>query len=198
MISSILFSCNLCKRCFTYLENWEEKIQNIILESKYQNITSISGVPSWMGIIIDKLMKKMKATCLSDLWPNIELFMHGGISFENYKKSFENYINKKKINFLETYNASEGFFGIQYEKENSDLLLLIDHGIFYEFIPISNGKEEITQITTLENVKINQIYSMVITTNGGLWRYQIGDTIRFTSIKPYKILSIAGSLPPRF
>jgi hypothetical protein len=113
--------------------------------------------------------------------------MHGGISFQNYRKSFENYINKREINYMELYNASEGFFGIQNQKEKSDLLLLIDHGIFYEFIPLENGQEKEEDIISLENVQINKIYAMVITTNGGLWRYKIGDTIRFTSIKPYKI-----------
>tara|TARA_B100000530_G_scaffold336266_1_gene290497 strand:- start:5298 stop:6794 length:1497 start_codon:yes stop_codon:yes gene_type:complete len=169
------------------LEDWEKKITNIIEESFNQNITNISGVPSWMAVIINQLMDKMDVKCLTDIWPNLELYMHGGISFQNYRKSFENYINKREINYMELYNASEGFFGIQNQKEKSDLLLLIDHGIFYEFIPIENGQEKEEDIVSLENVQINKIYAMVITTNGGLWRYKIGDTIRFTSIKPYKI-----------
>ena len=173
------------------LENWEKKIQQIITESLNQNITSISGVPSWMAIIINQLMTKMDIKCLTEIWPNIELYMHGGVSFENYKESFNNYINKKPIHYLELYNASEGFFGIQNEMNKSDLLLLINHGIFYEFIPIEDGQEKEEEIIPLESVKVNQIYSMVITTNGGLWRYRIGDTIRFTSLAPYKI-KIAG------
>ena len=169
------------------LEDWEKKITNIIEESCNQNITNISGVPSWMAVIINQLMDKMDVKCLTDIWPNLELYMHGGISFQNYRKSFEHYINKREINYMELYNASEGFFGIQNQKKKSDLLLLIDHGIFYEFIPIRNGQEKEEDIISLENVQINKIYAMVITTNGGLWRYKIGDTIRFTSIKPYKI-----------
>ena len=169
------------------LEDWEKKITNIIQESQNQNITNISGVPSWMAVIINQLMDKMNVTCLTDIWPNLELYMHGGISFQNYRKSFEHYINKKNINYMELYNASEGFFGIQNQKGKSDLLLLIDHGIFYEFIPIENGEEKEDEIISLENVQINKIYSMVITTNGGLWRYRIGDTIKFTSLIPYKI-----------
>ena len=169
------------------LEDWEKKITNIIEESCNQNITNISGVPSWMAVIINQLMDKMDVTCLTDIWPNLELYMHGGISFQNYRKSFNYYINKREINYMELYNASEGFFGIQDQKEKSDLLLLINHGIFYEFIPIEKGQEKEEDVISLENVQINTIYAMVITTNGGLWRYKIGDTIRFTSIKPYKI-----------
>jgi len=169
------------------LENWEKKINQIILESKYKNITSISGVPSWTAIIINQLMRKMNIQCLTELWPNIELYMHGGISFENYRESFKNFINKKPMYYLELYNASEGFFGIQNELKKTDLLLLVDHGVFYEFIPIEDGEEKEEKIIPLEYVKMNQIYAMVITTNGGLWRYRIGDTIRFTSLNPYKI-----------
>jgi len=145
-------------------------------------------VPSWTIIIINELIKKLNIEYLTDVWPNLELYMHGGISFDNYRDSFKNYIKYENINYLELYNASEGFFGIQNEPNKSDLLLLVNHGIFYEFIPIKNGLEIEDDIVSLDDVKLNIIYAMVITTNGGLWRYKIGDTIKFTCLKPYKII----------
>ncbi|MBF26175.1 MAG: hypothetical protein CMP49_06690 [Flavobacteriales bacterium] len=169
------------------LDDWEKKITYIIKEAKNKNITSISGVPSWTLIIIKKIMQDLDVKCLSDIWPNLELYMHGGVSFQNYRESFNYCINKKNINYLELYNASEGFFAIQNEYNKTDLLLLLNHGIFYEFIPLKNGEFNYNSIIPLEDVKLNQIYSMTISTNGGLWRYQIGDTVKFTSLKPYKI-----------
>ena len=169
------------------LDDWSEKIKQIIQETYQQNITSISGVPSWTIINLNELMQKHGINCLTECWPNLELYMHGGISFDNYKHTFTNYFKRKKINYLELYNASEGFFGIQNDPDTSDLLLLVNHGVFYEFIPIENGFEKPEQIISLKDVKLNVLYAMVISTNGGLWRYKIGDTIRFTSITPYKI-----------
>ena len=168
------------------LNDWEKKIENIINESVCQNIISISGVPSWTSMILHEILKKTKKKSICELWPNIELYMHGGIHFDNYKTTFESFF-KKKINYLELYNASEGFFGIQNNLEKSDLLLLIDHGIFYEFTPIEKGKEINEKTIALKDVQLNKIYAMIITTNGGLWRYKTGDTIQFTSINPYKI-----------
>jgi hypothetical protein len=169
------------------LDDWSEKIKQIIKETHNQNITSISGVPSWTIIILNKLMKKHGINCLTECWPNLELYMHGGISFDNYKNTFHKYFESKKINYLELYNASEGFFGIQNEPDKSDLLLLINHGVFYEFIPIEGGLEKPEKIISLKDVKLNVLYAMIISTNGGLWRYKIGDTIIFTSKQPYKI-----------
>ncbi len=168
------------------IENWEQKIKQIIQESVNKNITSISGVPSWTMMILDQLMKKRNNQCLSEIWPNLELYMHGGINFDPYKNQFHKCMNSKKLNYLELYNASEGFFGIQNEFTKSDLLLLINHGIFYEFSPINDDASK-KEIIPLQEVEINKIYSMIITTNGGLWRYEIGDTVMFTSLKPYKI-----------
>ena len=171
------------------IENWEQKIQQIIQESTNKNITSISGVPSWTMMILDQLMKKRNNQCLSEIWPNLELYMHGGISFEPYKNQFADFINSKKLNYLEIYNASEGFFGIQNDFEKNDLLLLINHGIFYEFSPIrtNHDNSRTKTIIPLKEVELNKTYAMIITTNGGLWRYKIGDTVTFTSLKPYKI-----------
>ena len=169
------------------LKDWDTKIKHIIDESKNKNITSISGVPSWTIIIMNQLMTNTQINCLSEVWPNLELYMHGGISFKSYRTSFKNLTKNKNINYLELYNASEGFFGIQNNPNKSDLLLLINHGIFYEFIPVENGIQLKENVVPLHKVKTNQIYAMIITTNSGLWRYEIGDTIIFTSTNPYKI-----------
>tara|TARA_B100000902_G_C27277113_1_gene899475 strand:+ start:305 stop:1804 length:1500 start_codon:yes stop_codon:yes gene_type:complete len=168
------------------LDDWEKKINKIIKECQNANIVSISGVPSWTIIIINKLLSRQKKQNLSEIWPNLELYLHGGVSFENYKNTFNNFCTKK-INYIETYNASEGFFGIQNEPNKSDLLLLIDHGIFYEFIPIENGLEIQEKTISLKDVELNTCYALIISSNGGLWRYKIGDTIKFTSTHPYKI-----------
>ena len=168
------------------IENWEQKIKQIIQESVNKNITSISGVPSWTMMILDQLMKKRNNQCLSEIWPNLELYMHGGINFDPYKNQFHKCMNSKKLNYLELYNASEGFFGIQNDFTKSDLLLLINHGIFYEFSTINDDTSK-KEVIPLQEVELNKVYSMIITTNGGLWRYEIGDTVMFTSLKPYKI-----------
>ncbi len=168
------------------LDDWEKKIEKIIRETQNANIVSISGVPSWTIIIINEILSTQKKQHLSEIWPNLELYMHGGVSFDNYKNTFNNFFSSK-INYLETYNASEGFFGIQNDPAKSDLLLLIYHGIFYEFIPIKNGVEIQKETISLQDVKLNTCYALIISSNGGLWRYKIGDTIKFTSIHPYKI-----------
>tara|TARA_A100001011_G_scaffold392255_1_gene479453 strand:- start:581 stop:2092 length:1512 start_codon:yes stop_codon:yes gene_type:complete len=170
------------------MEDWEKKIDLIIQESIKQNITSISGVPSWTIFIMNQLIEKHNITYLNEIWPNLELYIHGGVNFENYRQSFSQNVINNHINYLEIYNASEGFFGIQDNAKKSDLLLLINHGVFYEFIPIYNGKEQQSKIIPLELVDVNTIYAIVITTNGGLWRYKIGDTVQFVSLKPYKIV----------
>ena len=137
---------------------------------------------------MNQLIEKHNITYLNEIWPNLELYIHGGVNFENYRQSFSQNVINNHINYLEIYNASEGFFGIQDNAKKSDLLLLINHGVFYEFIPIYNGKEQQSKIIPLELVDVNTIYAIVITTNGGLWRYKIGDTVQFVSLKPYKIV----------
>ncbi len=168
------------------LNDWEQKINAIFEETRNKNITSISGVPSWTIVILNKIINKLKIKHLNEIWPNLELYMHGGINFETYKRSFKKLISNN-IHYLELYNASEGFFAIQNETNKKDLMLLLNHGVFYEFIPVKNGKEYEDQIIPLNKVKLGIKYSMVITTNGGLWRYKIGDVIYFTSTNPFKI-----------
>ncbi|OUV54705.1 MAG: hypothetical protein CBC73_03990 [Flavobacteriales bacterium TMED113] len=168
------------------MSDWEKKMEKIADEAIDQNISSMSGVPSWTMVLLRKVLQKTGKSKICEVWPNLELYMHGGISMQPYKKEFDEVIGKK-INYLEIYNASEGFFGIQNYLDDSSLLLMLDYGIFYEFIPIVNNEQKVDKITSIEGVKLNVNYAMVISTNGGLWRYNIGDTIIFTSLKPYKI-----------
>ena len=168
------------------MSNWEKKIEKMISEIINKDVRSISGVPSWTIILLEKVLQKTKKKEIKEIWPNLELYMHGGISMAPYINSFNKLIGKK-INYLEIYNASEGFFAIQNNLKSKDLLLMLDYGVFYEFIPIVNGQES-SDIISLKKVQKNKNYAMVISTNGGLWRYKIGDTIKFTSLSPYKIM----------
>ena len=174
------------KKEIALISNWEEKIEKMMSEIINKDVRSISGVPSWTILLLEKILQKTKKTTIQEIWPNLELYMHGGISMSPYMSSFKKLIGKK-INYLEIYNASEGFFAIQNNLQKKDLLLMLDYGVFYEFIPIVNGKES-QEIIPLKKVKKNKNYAIVITTNGGLWRYKIGDTVKFTSINPYKII----------
>ena len=169
------------------MEDWEEKVKNISNEVINSDISSISGVPSWTIKIINEVLKQNKIEKINDLWPNLELYMHGGTCFKNYKNTFNEFLSKK-INFMEIYNASEGFFALQNDLHKNDLLLLTNHGIFYEFAPITNGIADKNNIVDLKSVELNKNYSLILTTNGGLWRYEIGDTVYFTSLNPFKIV----------
>jgi len=168
------------------ISNWEKKIEKMIPKIINQDIRSISGVPSWTILLLKKILQKTKKKTIQEIWPNLELYMHGGVSMSPYMNSFKKLIGKK-INYIEIYNASEGFFAIQNDLQKNDLLLMLDYGIFYEFAHIVNGKES-SEIIPLEKVQKNRNYAIIISTNGGLWRYKIGDTIKFTSLNPYKII----------
>ncbi|MGB1295856.1 MAG: GH3 auxin-responsive promoter family protein [Flavobacteriales bacterium] len=168
------------------LSEWEEKLKRIAEESIHEDIRSISGVPSWTVVVLRLVLEITQKKHIKDVWPNLELLMHGGVSIEPYRKEIEKLMGKK-INFQETYNASEGFFAIQDLPERNDMLLMLDYGIFYEFIPIAEIYKENPNVLALEDVKLNEVYALVISTNSGLWRYNIGDTIEFTSIDPYRI-----------
>jgi hypothetical protein len=166
------------------LEDWEEKIEKIAKATANENVTSIAGVPSWMLLLLKHIMAFHKKNNIHEVWPNLEVFFHGGVNFGPYQQQFNQITDKEKIFFLETYNASEGFFGIQDQKNEKDLLLMLDYGIYYEFIPLGSDSNN---AIGLEDVATGKDYAMVISTNAGLWRYQIGDTIRFTSIDPFRI-----------
>lgn len=169
-----------------FLANWEEKIEKIVDETIHQNITSLAGVPTWTIVLIQKVLEKTKAANILEVWPNLELYAHGAVSFDPYRALFKELI-PKDINYLETYNASEGFFGIQDQPNSDEMLLMLDYGIFYEFIPLEEFGKENPIVLTLAQVQLYQSYVLVISTNAGLWRYVIGDTIKFTHLYPFRI-----------
>ena len=170
------------------MEDWDMKIDKIISESLNENVTSLAGVPSWMLVLLNRILEKSEKKYISDLWPNLEVYFHGGVSFKPYLNQYMNIINKKSMQFYEIYNASEGFFAIQYENNSNELLLMLDYGIFYEFIPMKVYGTKNEKIIPLYEVKKDVNYAILITTNAGLWRYKIGDTVKFTSTNPYKII----------
>lgn len=167
------------------MSEWEEKIEAIANTSMREDVTSLAGVPSWMLVLLEKVLELSHKKSISEVWPNLELYMHGGVSFEPYRPHFEEIIGKP-IKYLETYNASEGFFGIQDLEEPGSMLLMLDYGIYYEFIPMSEFKGTDSKTIGIEEVALDTNYAVVISTNAGLWRYLIGDTIRFTSLSPYR------------
>ncbi|WP_228237071.1 GH3 auxin-responsive promoter family protein [Allomuricauda sp. M10] len=168
------------------MSEWESKLEAIIEESIQENVTSLAGVPSWMLVLLNQVLEKTGKNHLFEIWENLEVYFHGGVSFTPYKNQYKNLLPRKKFNFYETYNASEGFFGIQDRNNSDELLLMLDYGIFYEFIPMDSNRSEDWAIPLWE-VELGVNYAIVITTNAGLWRYKIGDTVRFTSKNPYRI-----------
>ncbi len=171
------------------MDEWEEKIKAIVENTYKKDVGSLSGIPSWMLTLIKEILKKTGKETLNEVWPNLEVFFHGGIKFEPYRDQYNKLIPSEKMHYMETYNASEGFFGIQDDPSDESLLLMLDYGIFYEFIPIKElHTSEHPPIVPLEGVRVNENYAVIITTAGGLWRYNIGDTIRFTSVSPYKFI----------
>jgi len=169
------------------MSEWESKIEAIINETIEEDITSLVGVPSWMLVLLNKVLERTGKNNILEVWPNLEVYFHGGVNFNPYREQFKKIIPKKDFKYYETYNASEGFFAIQDLNNSFDLLLMLDYGIFYEFIPMNKFDGENSKAISLSQVKLNVNYALVITTNGGLWRYLIGDTIKFTSLKPYRI-----------
>lgn len=167
---------------------WESKLAALVDATIKADVNNLSGVPSWMLVFIKAIMKKAGASTLIEVWPNLEVFFHGGISFAPYREQYEALIPSAKMNYMETYNASEGFFGIQDDPTDKSLLLMLDYGIYYEFIPIEDIDKENPRVIPLEEVEKGKNYAMVISTVGGLWRYIIGDTVRFTSIAPHKFV----------
>ena len=168
------------------MDVWEEKIERLMQETLNRNITNISGVPSWMLVLMNRILEHTGKSNIHEVWPNLQLFIHGAVSFDPYREEFKKLFPKPGMTYLETYNASEGFFGIQDRADQQDMLLFLDYGIFYEFIPAEEA-ENPTRILQLHEVELGKNYAMVITTNSGLWRYMIGDTVKFTSKMPYRI-----------
>lgn len=169
------------------MDNWEEKLEKLARETAKENVTNIAGVPTWTILLIQKIVEIENKKTILDVWPNLEVFFHGAVSFAPYRSVFQALIPSEKMLYWETYNASEGFFGIQDQKDSDELLLMLDYGIFYEFIPAEYIDSEYPRTVSLRDVELDKNYAMVITTNSGLWRYNIGDTIKFTSKFPYRI-----------
>ena len=176
------------KKQIILMDEWESKIRAIVESTWQADVCNLSGVPSWMLVLLKAVMRRAGKETLSEVWPNLEVFFHGGISFEPYREQYKSLIPSDRMQYMETYNASEGFFGLQDDPSDHSLLLMLDYGIFYEFIPMNEMGNENPRAVPLTEVETGRNYAMVITTAGGLWRYQIGDTIRFTSLRPYKFV----------
>lgn len=166
--------------------DWEAKIEKMACETMNENVTSIAGVPTWTVVLLRRILELKKAKHILEVWPNLEVFFHGAVAFGPYRSLFKELIPSEKMHYMETYNASEGFFGIQDQPHSDELLLLLDYGIFYEFIPMEEWESEKPRIIPLREVEAGKNYAMVISTNGGLWRYKIGDTVKFSSTLPYR------------
>ncbi|MEZ5071148.1 MAG: GH3 auxin-responsive promoter family protein [Bacteroidales bacterium] len=169
------------------IPDFEEKLAKITRHTIQENVTSIAGVPSWNLILLNAVLDFTGKANILEVWPNLELFTHGGISFTPYREQFKKLIPSDRMSYLETYNASEGFFGIQDELKRDDMLLMLDLGVFYEFIPLDRLGDPDAPVYTVGDVKTGVNYAMVISTNGGLWRYLIGDTVVFTTLYPHRI-----------
>jgi hypothetical protein len=167
--------------------DWETKLPAIINETINENVTSLAGVPSWMMVLLQKALETTGKSNLLELWPNAEVYFHGGVNFDPYREQYKKLFPKDSFKYYEIYNASEGFFAIQDQNDSNELLLMLDYGIFYEFIPMDTFGTLNQRVIRLNQVELNKNYALVITTNSGLWRYLIGDTIRFTSLSPYRI-----------
>ena len=169
------------------MSEWESKLKAIIKESTQENVTSLAGVPSWMLVLLNNVIEETGKDHLFQVWENLEVYFHGGVNFNPYKAQYKNLLPRKNFNYYEIYNASEGFFAIQDRNNSDELLLMLDYGIFYEFIPMDTYNTPEQKVVPLWGVEKNKNYAIIITTNAGLWRYKIGDTVRFTSISPYRI-----------
>jgi hypothetical protein len=174
------------------MDEWEDKIEKLAAITVKENVTSVSGVPTWTMVLFKRILEITGKKNISEVWPSLELFMHGGVSFTPYKEQFQKLIGKN-INYLELYNASEGFFAAQDIPGEEEMLLFTDHGIFIEFMPVSEYGKKDPETISLQDVELGKNYAPVISTNGGLWRYLLGDTIQFTSLKPFRI-KVSGRL----
>jgi len=169
------------------MSDWEYKMQAIVDETRNENVTSLLGVPSWLLVLLNNVIETTGKNNLFEVWPNLEVYFHGGVSFDPYVEQYKKLLPKSSFRYYETYNASEGFFAIQDRNTSKELLLMLDYGIFYEFIPMDTYNTSEEKIIPLAEVELGKNYAIVITTNAGLWRYKIGDTVRFTSINPFRI-----------
>ena len=170
------------------LSDFEEKMEKIARVAMDKNVTNISGVPSWMLAVLKRVMELKGKDNLAEIWPNLEVFFHGGVAFTPYREQYKQLIRTDKMHYMETYNASEGFFGLQNDPNDPAMMLMIDYGVFYEFLPMDEFDSPNPNIVPLSGVELGKNYAMLISTACGLWRYMIGDTIQFTSTNPYKFV----------
>jgi hypothetical protein len=175
------------------MNEWEEKIEKMARATMQDNVTFMAGVPTWTIVLIKRIFELAGTHNLHDVWPNLELYIHGGVSFTPYKHQFRQFIPSPNMHYRETYNASEGFFAAQDETSAEGMLLLLAHGIFYEFMPMEEWGKDHPQTIGLKEAELGKNYALIISTNGGLWRYAVGDTIQFTSLHPYRI-KVSGRL----
>jgi len=170
------------------LSDFEVKRDKIAREAIGQNVTNLSGVPSWMLSVMNRVLEITGKDHLTEVWPNLEVFFHGGVAFTPYREQYRQLIPSDKMHYMETYNASEGFFGLQDDPTDPAMSLMLDYGVFYEFIPMDEIESPAPKVVPLWGVETGKNYAMVISTSSGLWRYMIGDTVRFTSRDPYKFV----------
>jgi hypothetical protein len=168
------------------MDKWDDKLEKLSYAIADENMVSLAGVPSWMLLIIKRVLEIKNKIAITDVWPNLEVYFHGGVNFTPYREQFKQVFNSSSVNFLELYNASEGFFGIQDQKDSEELLLMLDYGIYYEFIPMEQLGKENPKVLGLDEVVLGVNYALLISTTGGLWRYLVGDTIQFTTLHPYR------------
>lgn len=173
------------------MADWQAKLPRLVEESAKADVTNISGVPSWFMVVLERLLERQGAATVHDVWPNLEVFFHGGINFAPYRARYEAITDPGRMRFMDTYNASEGFFAMQFEPDKPDQLLLLNNDTFYEFIPVEEVDSPAPTILTCGQLTAGQVYALVITNSNGLWRYKLGDTVRVTSTDPLKIV-IAG------
>ncbi len=174
-------------RTIALMDEWESKIEKMALATIEHDVTNLSGVPSWTLLLLKKILEITGKKNICEVWENLEAYFHGGVSFSPYREQFKQLIPSSNMNYLETYNATEGFFGIQDRSNSDELLLMLDYGIYYEFLPLDLLGTENPKTLSLDEVVKDENYAMIISTNAGLWRYLIGDTVKFTSINPFRI-----------
>lgn len=168
------------------MREWESKIERLAADTASVNVTNLSGVPSWMLVVLKKVLDITGKDSIEQVWPGIEVFFHGGVSFTPYRSQYKELIKSDQMHYVETYNASEGFFGIQSDLSDPSMMLMIDYGVFYEFVPMTEFGKPNARAVSLTDIELGKNYAMVISTSCGLWRYVIGDTVMFTSKSPYK------------
>ncbi len=169
------------------MSDWEIKLQAIVDETIKEKVSSLAGVPSWMLVLMNKVMETTEKEHLLEIWPSLEVYFHGGVNFDPYRDQYQKLLPRSDFRYYEIYNASEGFFAIQDHNDSKELLLMLDYGIFYEFIPMDTYGTVSEKVIPLSDVEVGKNYAIIITTNAGLWRYKIGDTVRFTSVNPYRV-----------